>query len=300
MPTYYITLVSSDSPISYSLTTGGTLAPSVPQPSGLAYSFGTAIPVTFAPLALAAAAPGTVLTGTVTIVWGSMNSTVVVTFFVTVQAAGATLTSISPPTLPTAASGQTFTVALVGTGFVQSTDPTQATTVGIVVNGLVVTDTNIAVNIVNPSNILLTITVPANPDTYLPFANGSATPITIGICNPSGSTLHNADWNCCTEHRQSTPIIQSVTSASSFVELTTAPNAPKVAPYDLISIFGSNFCTSNQTGCTSTTVLSTSPDSTYRFYPLHAQPGYVAGNLGNQRSKPVSCVLLGQRPATQL
>ena len=39
MPTYYITLVSSDSPISDSLSTGGMLAPSIAQQSGLAYSF---------------------------------------------------------------------------------------------------------------------------------------------------------------------------------------------------------------------------------------------------------------------
>ena len=276
MPTYYITLVSSDSPISYSVSTGGTLAPSIAQPNGLAYSFGTAIPVTFAPLALAAAVPGTTLTGTVTIVWGSMNSTIVVTFNVSVLAAGATLTSINPATLPTASSGQTFTVALVGTGFVQSTDPTQKTTVGIVVNGSVVTDTNIGVNILNPSNILLTITVPANPDTYLPFTTGSSTPIVIGICNPSGSTC-NIPTGTAALSIGSAPIVQAVTSAYEFQQLSV----PNVAPFELISIFGSNFCSSSGTGCASNSVLSASPDTTFRFYPLTLTPDVAPATIRN-------------------
>jgi Putative Ig domain len=276
MPQFYITLVSSDSPISYSLSTGGTLAPSISPTSGLAYSFGTAIPVNFAPLALAAATPGITLTGTVTIVWGSLNSTTVVTFNVNVLAAGATLSSISPASLPTATAGQTFTVGLVGTGFVQSTDVTQKTTVGIVVNGQVVTDTNIAANVVNPSNILLTFTVPASPDSYLPFANGSATPVTIGVCNPSGSTC-TVPTGTAALSIGSAPIIQAVTSASSFQQLTL----PNVAPFDLLSIFGSNFCSSAGTGCGSNTILSQPPDATYRFYPLSLTPDVSPATIRN-------------------
>lgn len=277
MPIYYITLVSSDSPISYSLTTGGTLAPSIAQQSGLAYSFGSAIPVTFSPLALAAATPGTVLTGTVTIVWGPLNSTIVVTFNVNVQAAGATLTSISPATLPTAISGQTFTVGLVGTGFVQSTDITQKTTVGIVVNGSVVTDTNIAASVVNPSNILLTITVPATTDPYLPFAGGG--PVVLGICNPSGSTC-TAPTGTAVLSIGSIPIIQAVTSASAFQQVSSG-SFQNVAPYDLISIFGSNFCSSGGTGCGSNTVLSASPDPVYRFYPTTLTPDQAPATIRN-------------------
>ncbi len=68
IPNAFVTLVSSDSPISYSLATGGGLAPVVNpnEMSGLAYSFGTPIPVTFNATAFAAATPGNVLTGTVT------------------------------------------------------------------------------------------------------------------------------------------------------------------------------------------------------------------------------------------
>ncbi len=50
-PTTTITAISSDSPIPYTITTGGTLAPivSAAEQSGLAYSFGTNIGVTFNP-----------------------------------------------------------------------------------------------------------------------------------------------------------------------------------------------------------------------------------------------------------
>ena len=44
------------------------------------------------------------------------------------------------------------------------------------------------------------------------------------------------------------PIVQAVTSASSFLEVTPPAN-PKVAPYDMISIFGANLCTSSGVSC---------------------------------------------------
>ncbi|MGD0015619.1 MAG: hypothetical protein ABSD56_14555, partial [Bryobacteraceae bacterium] len=44
------------------------------------------------------------------------------------------------------------------------------------------------------------------------------------------------------------PIVQAVTSASSYAE-AVAPALPTVAPYDILSIFGTNFCVSGSTGC---------------------------------------------------
>jgi len=271
-PVFYITLTSSDAPISYGLATGGLLtSASINQSSGLAYNFGTSIPVTFPTLPLSNAAPGSTQTGTVTITWGPLNSSIVVTLGVVIQAAGATLTSINPPTLPTAYAGQTFTVNLAGNGFVVSADPTQRTVVGIVVNGTIVTDTNIAVNVTNPSNIVLTITVPAATDQYLPFdPTKTGGNVILGICNPSGSTC-TAPSGTAQLSIGLAPIVSSVTSASSFNQVTL-PTVQKVSRYDLISIFGTNFCSSGGTGCTSNTVLSASTAlaaSADRIYPVN-------------------------------
>jgi len=48
-PTGTITALSSDSPIPYTTSVGGALAPIVTEPTGLAYSFGTNIGITFNP-----------------------------------------------------------------------------------------------------------------------------------------------------------------------------------------------------------------------------------------------------------
>ncbi len=269
-PTPTITVLSSDSPIQYSITTGGTLAPivSAAQTSGLAYSFGTQVGVTFNPLIFASAQPGTVLTGTVTFTWGNPASTTVVTISLTVVSPGATLTGLTPASLPTAVSGTTFSVVLSGTGFVGGTDPTLKTKVGIVAGGVIVADTNLSVNVINPSNIILTVVVPVTADANLPFSpTGTGGSVYLGLCNgtctiPTGTATLTIGAG---------PLIQGVTSASSFVEVS-APTIPTVAPYDMLSIFGSNFCSSAGTGCSSTQILSGGPDALTLRYPTTLSP----------------------------
>ncbi len=278
VPTPTITAVSSDSPISYSITTGGTLSPQIAinQLQGLAYNFGTPISVGFDPLLFAAAQPGTVLTGTVTLKWGNPVATIVVTFNVTIQSPGATVTSITPASIPTATAGQTFTVVLTGTGFVPSTDPTQKTKLGIVAGGVIVPDTNIATSVVNASNMILTITVPATSDAYLPFSpTGNGGAVNLGVCNPAGSTC-SVPTGTATLTIGSGPIIQAVTSASSFMQVTPGTNQT-IAPYDMASIFGTNFCSSNGTGCSSSQILYGTPDATLR-YPTFVSPDAAGTN----------------------
>ena len=273
LPTPFITAVSSDSPISYTTSTGGTLAPiiSAAQQSGLAYGFGTQIGVSFNPLIFAAAQPGSVLTGTVTLTWGTPASTIVVTFNVTILSPGATVTGLNPASLPTANAGQTFSVVLTGSGFVPSTDPTQKTKVGVVVGGTMVADTNIAANIVNPSNIILTITVPAVADANLPFAvAGTGGTVVVGVCNPGGGTC-SIPTGTAALTIGSGPIVQAVTSASAFVQVAP-PGLQAVAPYDMLSIFGANFCSSGGTGCASSQVLYGVQDPTTLRYATSVSP----------------------------
>jgi uncharacterized protein (TIGR03437 family) len=272
-PTPVITAVSSDSPISYVATTSGTLAPSISGglQKGLAYSFGTQIPVTFDPTVLASAQPGTTLTGTVTFTWGSPSTTSVVTFNVSVASPGATISAISPASLPTAPAGQSFTVAVSGTGFIPSADLSQRTRVGVVVNNAIIADTNIAWNVVNPSSIIMTITSPASADQYLPFStSGNGGSVTLGVCNPSSGTPCTIPSATVTLSIGNGPIVQVVTSASSYIQVNPG-TAPTVAPYDIISIFGTNFCTSGGTGCSSGQILYGTPDAALR-YPSSLSP----------------------------
>ena len=269
LPTTLITPVSSDAPIAYTvaLSSGATstsLNPqvSIPGGEGLAYSFGSPLQVTFLQSVFGAAAPGTTLIGTVTIApvdtlvnaCGSVGGSCVVTINVNVLSPGAVITGITPASLPTAAAGTVFNMVISGSGFVPGGTGTQ---VGIVPTGgsLMVPDAAIAIGTVLPSAINLTITVPQAADPNLPFTGNNI--VTLAVCNPavgqttcSTPTPVNSAGNSGTFQLSigTSPIIQAVTSASSYAE-PVAPALPVVAPYDILSIFGTNFCVSGTTGC---------------------------------------------------
>lgn len=273
IPSLFVTAMSSDSPIPYTIETGGTLAPVIPAANlkGLAYSFGTPIPVTFNPNVFAAAQPGTTLVGTVALTWGSPAATITVTFNINVQAPGATLNSISPASLPTAPAGQSFTLVLSGTGFVTGTDPTLRTKVGIVATSGFIVEPSISVNVVNVSSIILTITVPTTASPNLPFLpTGNGGTVVIGVCNPNGTSC-SAPTGTASFTIGSNPIVDAVTSASSFVQVT-APTLQTVAPFEMLSIFGSNFCSSGGIGCSSSDVLYGAPSAGTLAYPLFVSP----------------------------
>lgn len=276
-PTAAITATSSDSPIPYTITTGGNLTPivSAAQLSGLAYSFGTTIAVTFPAQIYETAQPGTVITGTVSFTWGSPAQITVVTINLTVSSPGAVLNSLSPGTIPTAVSPMTFPVVLSGSGFVGGSNTALTTKVGIVVGGLMVADSNLSLpNVVNPSSIIETISVPSTGDALLPFAPGGVNgvvggTVTLGVCN--GNCFGQAPTGTMVLTIGGGPVIQGVTSSSSFTEVT-APAMPSIAPYDMISIFGENFCSSVGTGCSTNTLLSNSPQGATLTYPTFLSP----------------------------
>ncbi len=272
LPIPYITLASSGAPISYSIATAGPLSPSIGSSylKGLAYSYDTPIPVTFDQNVLSAAQPGTVVTGTVSITWGNPAVTTVVTINLSVQSAAATVLTVSPPSVPTAAPGQVFTVALAGSGFIAGTDPALRTTVGVVSGGALVVDANLASLVVNASNIIVTLTVPALPDSLLPFdPAGQGGTITLGVCNPLGAAC-TVPTGTATLTLGAKPVIQSVTSASAYLQVAP-PNVPSVAPYDMISVFGFNFCTAGGTGCGRSILYGSLDPATLR-YPFSLSP----------------------------
>ncbi len=286
LPTFVITAVSSDSPISYKTSTSGPLQPIVAsnEQEGLAYSFGTPINVSFPAAVFAAAQPGQVLTGTVTITWGSSGSTIVVSFSVTVEAPGATVTSLSPGTLPASPTGTTFTVTILGTGFVTSTSASQKTRVGFVATnagGNLISDAAITnVNVVSASEIIVTIVAPtAGTDNYLQFNTTTNATSYLAVCNPAVATPCPAASGWAQLTISAGPLIQAVTSSSGFVQVTP-PALPTVAPYDMISLFGAGFCPL----CSSGQILQGAPAGATLTYasaptltpnPNAANPSYL-------------------------
>jgi len=259
LPTATITAVSSGAAIPFTLSTTNPATnganPSAVSASNVAFSFGTAIDVTFDPLAFAGAQPGSTLSGTVTLNWTGVAIPVVFNISIQAPSSKAILTGITPPNLPSGPPGTTFNVMLYGSGFVSSTDPTLATTVGVVSSGVLKTDANIGVTVVNGSTISLVITVPAllPVDALLPFATANSI-VSLGVCNPGGTTCTTATGTLPLTIGAG-PTIQpgGVTSASTFVSVVSPTGT--LAPYDIISIFGSNFCVSAGTGCTNGQVL---------------------------------------------
>ncbi len=249
LPTLLITPTSSDSPIAYNITTtAGTLSPQVAATQGIAYSFGSApIPVTFLQSVFGAAAPGANLTGSVIFTPTNGGSAVTVNITVHVNSPAASLVSVSPSALPAATSGN-FTVIMSGSGFVSSGGSTLVTKAGVVSSGSIVSDFFVTPTVINSTTIAIAITVPTTADPYLPFnTTGNAT-VTLGVCNPGGS-------NCSTPTATINltiginPIVQAVTSASSYMQ-ASAPALTAVSAYDILSVFGNDFCISAGTGCT--------------------------------------------------
>jgi uncharacterized protein (TIGR03437 family) len=180
-------------------------------------------------------------------------------------------------------------VTLLGTGFVVSTDTAQKTKVGIVTGSgstlALTTDPNILWTVVDASHITLTIIVPSTTSTdilnslFAPSGTGGT--ITIGVCNPNGSA------SGCSVPTNGTvtlaiganPIIQAVSSASTFAQVTGS-TLQKIAPYDMLSIFGNNFCSqyasTGSQGCSSTTILTGSPSTSTLTYPTSVTPDLPA------------------------
>ncbi|HEV2448237.1 MAG TPA: putative Ig domain-containing protein, partial [Candidatus Sulfopaludibacter sp.] len=294
LPIPFITVTSSGTPLPYSIVTGGPLAPSVGSgfANGFAYSYATPIPVTFSPSVFAAAQPGSVLTGTVSIAWGSPATTTAVTFNVSAQSAAAVLQAVSPLTLPTATPGQTFTVALSGAGFVASSDATQRTVAGIVSGGSLVADPNVTAAAVNSSTIILTITAPVSADPLLPFdPAGAGGTVVLGVCNPLGAAC-TTPTGTATLTIGAAPVILAATSASAFRQVA-APALPVVAPYDIVSLFGINFCTARGTGC-GDAILYGTPDPSTQRYPAALSPDDAGSS---QRLLTVTFQTQGGSPA---
>jgi uncharacterized protein (TIGR03437 family) len=257
-PTKVLTVVSSGQPAPFTVTTQNTTVTStenVPAnwiqsstASGIAYNFGTPITISFLPDVLANAKVGAALTGTVTITYGA-GTTIVVSFTITVGEPTATVTSIFPSQVSPALSGS-VSIVVTGTGlgttggYAAACAPAvcnHPTTVTVAYTGDGGSAVGLAtiggsVTVVNPTTMLLVI--PAMDNQVTPVNVLAAGSVTINITNAlAGESVKIETLTVTTA-----PIVNSVTDAASLTEGTPG-SAPKLAPYELISIFGSNFDT---------------------------------------------------------
>jgi len=263
VPSFTMTLASSNEPIAFTLaaastaTTHGSVSSwlKINHTSGTAYTWGTPIAVTFDPLAFMQALAGDTLAGTVTITAGAQTIPVAFNFSVTPPVAH--ITSLYPATVPVStAVGGTVSVVLTGTGFI--TSPAAQQTV-VDLGGAV--DAQVTVTPLSSTAIMITIPTDATANYF-----GVAGSVTIGVYNPTpdsgGNPTVTADTGTKSLTVTTNPIISSITSASAFI-VPPAGSNPTVAPYDVISIFGSNFCTN--CGGANPATLSGTLDSFYRF-----------------------------------
>jgi uncharacterized protein (TIGR03437 family) len=272
-PSMSLTVLSSTGlPLPFTVSASGNTTPegitswlTSGVSSGIAYSWGTTI--SFSASAQATqqnAQPGDILTGQITITPAG-QSAVVVPVSINVSAGTPTLTGVSPNIVPLLASGVApgfVTLVLKGTNFVSTTGIQQTK---VFVGANLAGATQVATQYVNVlSSNYLTVQIPYSTS-GVPFATAGTTAVLVGVANGANPTAPVATQ---TIGVTAAPIIYGITSASAFVDAAAGTN-PKVAPYDIISIFGANFCVL----CTGTnSVLVGAPDPVYGRFPTYLSP----------------------------
>jgi len=237
--------------------------------SGTLFSWGTTLSIVASAAATTQqAVAGDVLTGNVAITTATQIVNLPVT--ITINATAATLTSINPTAVPLLASGVTagaVTIVVKGTSFVTGTG-TQKTSVFYGTTAATCSTKVSSDNVTVLSSTYLTVAIPY-ATTGVPFATaGTGTNFFIGVANNTGGVVPITAPSSATTGLTITasPIISGITSASAFVD---NGGTPKAAPYDILTIWGSNFCPL----CTGTAAVQVgAPDATYSRYPTYVTP----------------------------
>ncbi len=263
-PTVTLNLVSSNDPITFSsasaVTTNG---PEnwilLPNPNGVAYNYGTGVTVNFAQDALTNAIVGSTMTGSITITYGSSTFKVNVEIEVTEPAANPS--SIFPQETGALTSG-TLTVIVNGTGLGGANQgyavptsvslkygPGGASTGTLGAGNL----SGGSISYLNTTTMVLTIPYHDTAGTSIVGTAGQNVILTI-----TNSGINSLPAPTMTLFVTSNPIVYAVTDAAALQEPTPG-TTPSVAPYELISIFGNNFCPT----CGSTPVVAAVSNSRY-------------------------------------
>jgi len=232
--------------------------------NGIAYSWGTTLSFTASAAATTQQAlPGDTLTASI-IITPAGQGPVIIPVSIAVSAAPPTLSGVSPnivPLLVSPVAAGSVTLVVHGTNFVSGTG-VQKTKVFVGATLAAATQVSTAnVTVLSPN--YLTVTVPY-ASTGIPFATAGATALLVGVNNGASPTAP-AIGATATIAVTAAPIISSIASGSSFVEYPT----PRAAPYDIVSIFGSNLCTL----CTgANNILLGVPDPVFSRFPAFLSP----------------------------
>jgi uncharacterized protein (TIGR03437 family) len=264
-PTLPLTLLSSDAPLAFSVATATTVPANTvdwiqsPISSGIAYNYGSTVTLTFLTDVLTNANVADVLQGTVTITPAS-GSAITLHIAITVGEPNPTVTSISPAYAPPSTT-TALQVVVTGTGFTSSTATCAPATCGTKTSvmidyagdggaqSLIAAQVGGSINVVSSTTMILTI--PAN-DTQMSSVNIlAAGSITLTISNASAAPAQ-------TLHITTAPIINAITDAGALIA-PVAGATPSFAPYEMVTIFGTNF------GATAAVVGSPSGG----LYPTH-------------------------------
>jgi uncharacterized protein (TIGR03437 family) len=125
-------------------------------------------------------------------------------------------------------------------------------------------NSNFTVRVTDSSHINLSIAVPAVATSYLPFDTATSAQVILSVCNPVGGVCNTVNPGSTTAFTiGSVPSITTVNSASAFIQPTT------VAPFDIISLFGFNFCPT----CSSSQILTGTLDPKALVYPSTLSDG---------------------------
>jgi uncharacterized protein (TIGR03437 family) len=227
----------------------------------IAYGWGTTIPLVVSPTAYQQAQAGETMQATVTIDYGAA-SVKTVAINIAVAPPPAAISSLSPSAVPVIAvsSAGTVTIAVNGSSFVQNGIQTTKVFTG---SGASLTVCSACtVTVLNSQN--MTVAIPYDA-TGVPFRTAGT--LTIGVANGATNTAQSTKNLTIT----TAPIITGITSASTLLQAMPG-TYPTVAPYDLISIFGTNFCPASIAACSSPIVATLDPFFRYPTY-LSADAG---------------------------
>ena len=278
LPTVTLSAVSSNEPVAFTVAAAIT-APTVPanwiqvnHASGVAYSWGTPVAVSFNPLVAVDSTIGGTLAGTVTITpaGGSPIVTNVAILVAPPVAAINSKNGLFPAAIPvqtTTVDTDLYTIAVSGSGFVTGTTVVK-------VAGDTLGTTNGAAVVVNSSTMMLMIPTKK----YLETAG----PVVITAKNNSADTAATATLTVTTA-----PIIYAVTNSASYQQESQGAT-PDVAPYDLVSIFGDNF------GPTAGAVVVGAPDTSFFKFPVSLASG--GHNIAVNFYKADGTTVIGQAP----
>ena len=263
-PTKSLTMVSSDAPIGFTIATSVT-APAAPanwisvnHTSGIAYTYGTPVTVSFLSDVLYNANVGDTLTGTVTVTPVG-GSAIAVAFSIIIDEPPAAITRIFPAQTPVQ-NTSSVQVVVTGSGFGTLNGYSGHPTAVSITYGpnpqttALLTAVGGTVTVASQNTLVLSIPKDdgATPAVAILSAAGTVTiSITNGLAGETAATMPLTVT--------ASPIIYTVTDAASLAEAAPGSN-PTFAPYELITLFGDNF------GPTAGTPVQAATD-TFSRYP---------------------------------